>query len=72
MVKVLIDTKGGDQGAAVMVKGACEAIRRFEALGVVLVGDEAFIQCRNLTSVYCLPITIILPRHFFAKPILLC
>lgn len=52
MVKVLIDTKGGDQGAAVMVKGACEAIRRFEALGVVLVGDEAFIreECRRLDA----------------------
>ena len=50
MVKLLIDTKGGDNGAAVMVKGACDALDKFEELGVVLVGDEAFIQeeCERL------------------------
>lgn len=44
MVKILIDTKGGDNGAAVMVKGACEALVKFEELSVVLVGDEVLIR----------------------------
>ena len=42
--KILIDTKGGDNGAAVMVKGAGEALMKFEELGVVLIGDEKFIK----------------------------
>ena len=40
MIKIVIDTKGGDNGASVMVKGACRALEKFENLGVVLVGDE--------------------------------
>ena len=50
MVKLLIDTKGGDNGAAVMVKGACDAIKKFDELAVVLAGDEALIkeECEKL------------------------
>ena len=50
MIKLLIDTKGGDNGAAVMVKGACDALEKFEELGVVLVGEEAYIreECARL------------------------
>ena len=50
MVKLLIDTKGGDNGAAVMIKGAGEALQKFDTLGVVLVGDEALIaqECEAL------------------------
>ena len=44
MVKLLIDTKGGDNGAAVMIKGAKNALEKFDELGVVLTGDEAFIK----------------------------
>lgn len=44
MVKLLIDTKGGDNGAAVMIKGAGIALKKFEELSVVLVGDEALIK----------------------------
>ena len=44
MVKLLIDTKGGDNGAAVMIKGAKNALEKFDELGVVLAGDEAFIK----------------------------
>ena len=44
MVKLLIDTKGGDNGPAVMVKGACDALVKFEELAVVLAGDEAVIK----------------------------
>jgi len=43
-VNILIDTKGGDNGAAVMVKGAKDALQKFEDLSVVLVGDEAEIR----------------------------
>lgn len=50
MVKLLIDTKGGDNGAAVMIKGAGEALAKFDELGVVLVGDEFLIkeECEKL------------------------
>lgn len=44
MIKLLIDTKGGDNGAAVMIKGAKNALEKFDALGVVLAGDEATIK----------------------------
>ena len=50
MIKLLIDTKGGDNGTSVMVKGACDALNKFEELGVVLVGDETLIreECERL------------------------
>ena len=44
MVKILIDTKGGDNGAAVMVGGAAMALKKFDELSVVLVGDEDLIK----------------------------
>lgn len=44
MVKILIDTKGGDNGAAVMVGGAAMALKKFDELSVVLVGDEDLIR----------------------------
>ena len=52
MVKLLIDTKGGDNGAAVMVKGACDALAKFDELGVVLAGDEDVIkaECEKLDA----------------------
>ena len=52
MVKLLIDTKGGDNGPAVMIKGACDALVRFEELAVVLAGDEAVIraECEKLDA----------------------
>ena len=50
MVKILIDTKGGDNGAAVMIGGAALALEKFSELAVVLAGDEAFIkaECEKL------------------------
>ena len=50
MVRLLIDTKGGDNGAVVMIKGAGEALAKFDELGVVLVGDESLIkeECEKL------------------------
>ena len=52
MVKLLIDTKGGDNGAAVMIKGACNALSKFGDLCVVLVGDEDTIknECERLSA----------------------
>lgn len=44
MVKVLIDTKGGDNGASVMIKGATDALKKFDELGIVLVGNEDLIK----------------------------
>ena len=49
-IKVLIDTKGGDNGASVMVRGAKEALLKFENLGVVLVGDEVLIKEECLSA----------------------
>lgn len=50
MTKIVIDTKGGDNGAAVMIQGAALALEKFPALQVLLVGDEAVIaqQCAAL------------------------
>ena len=39
MIKLAIDTKGGDKGAAAMVKGAVQALEKYDALSVLLVGD---------------------------------
>ena len=43
-VKILIDTRGGDNGATVMVNGAGDALEKFDELCVVLVGDEALLR----------------------------
>ena len=50
MVKIVIDTKGGDNGASVFIKGAARALEKFENLSVLLVGDEEAIaaECREL------------------------
>ena len=42
--KILIDTKGGDNGASVMIKGSAEALKKFLQLEYVFVGDEAKIR----------------------------
>lgn len=39
-IKIVIDTKGGDNGPAVMVRGAAAALEKYPELGVLLVGDE--------------------------------
>ena len=45
--KIVIDTKGGDNGASVIVKGASLALGRFPQLDVVLVGsrDQIASEC---------------------------
>ena len=50
MVKIVIDTKGGDNGASVLIKGAAQALEKFENLSVMLVGDEEAIakECKEL------------------------
>ena len=44
MTKIVIDTKGGDNGAYEMVKGAAEALALHAELSVLLVGDESEIE----------------------------
>ena len=39
-VKIILDTRGGDKGAAEMVKGAALALERFPRLGLVLAGER--------------------------------
>jgi glycerol-3-phosphate acyltransferase PlsX len=48
--RIVIDTKGGDNGPSVMVKGAALALERFPQLEVLLAGDERLIQeeCERL------------------------
>lgn len=48
--KIVIDTKGSDQGPATVVKGAAEALEKHELLAVALVGDRAFLEaeCQRL------------------------
>ena len=49
LVKIVIDTKGGDKGAEAMLKGAAMALEKFPQLGVVLAGDREKIEtfCRE-------------------------
>ncbi len=49
-IKIVIDTKGNDNGASVMIKGAALALEKFPELDVVLVGDEDVItyECSSL------------------------
>ena len=50
MIKIVIDTKGGDKGAAVVIKGASLALEKYENLSVMLVGDSELIsaECVSL------------------------
>ena len=43
MIRIVLDTKGGDNGPAVFIKGASRALEKFENLGFVLVGDKELI-----------------------------
>lgn len=50
MIKIVIDTKGGDKGASVMIKGAALALEKYDNLSVLLVGDAGVIsaECESL------------------------
>lgn len=50
MIRIVIDTKGGDNGAAVMVKGAAQALEQYPQLAVLLVGDQELLteECDKL------------------------
>lgn len=50
LVKIVIDTKGNDNGPAVAIKGAAKALEKFDNLGFALVGDEELIakECAEL------------------------
>lgn len=50
MIKIVIDTKGGDKGAAVVIKGASLALEKYANLSVMLVGDSELIsaECVSL------------------------
>ena len=53
MIKIVIDTKGGDKGPSAMIKGAALALEKFDSISVLLVGDKEYIaeQCKEL----CMP-----------------
>lgn len=44
MVKIVIDTKGGDKGAAEVISGAKAALSKYENLEALLVGDKDIIE----------------------------
>ncbi len=44
MTYLVIDTKGADKGASALIRGAGEALNKFDRLGVVLAGDEEEIR----------------------------
>lgn len=50
MIKIVIDTKGGDKGPSVIIKGAQQALEKYEKLLVLLVGDAELIkkECDSL------------------------
>lgn len=49
--KIAIDTKGADKGPEMMIKGAAEALLKYENLDILLVGDAALIEaeCKRLS-----------------------
>ena len=44
MTKILVDTRGNDNGASVMIKGAKNALEKFSELEILLVGDQDAIK----------------------------
>lgn len=50
MYKIVIDTKGSDNGAETMIKGAVDALMKRDDLSVLLVGDGEYIksECERL------------------------
>ena len=52
MIKIVVDTKGGDKGASAMVKGAALALEKFSELEIALVGDSKLIksECESLSA----------------------
>ncbi len=50
MIKIAIDTKGSDNGAAAILDGAAKALSKFNELGILLVGnaDEISAKCAEL------------------------
>ena len=51
MIKIVLDTKGGDNGPAALIKGAFRALEKFKNLGFVLVGDREVREYLALASV---------------------
>ena len=49
-MKIIIDTKGSDQGAGATVRGAAQALEKYEDLSVVLVGDSETIKAHCLQN----------------------
>lgn len=50
MIKIVIDTKGGDNGASTFIRGAAQALEKFDAISFLLAGDEDVIlrECQAL------------------------
>ena len=44
LIKIVIDTKGSDQGPEAIIRGAAQALEQFPELGVVLSGDADLIS----------------------------
>lgn len=44
MIKIVIDTKGADKGAAELVRGVCMAIEKFTDVDYLLVGDGEYLR----------------------------
>ena len=49
-VRIVIDTEGSDKGASMVVKGAADALAKYENLAIVLVGDrdKLLTECSSL------------------------
>lgn len=50
MIKIVIDTKGGDKGAATVIGGAKAALAQYEKLEVLLVGDREVIAAECVSQ----------------------
>lgn len=49
MIKIVVDTRGGDKGAAEMIKGAAAALDTYAGLSVLLVGNAEEIDAECVT-----------------------
>ena len=54
MTKIVIDTKGSDRGVDIFIKGASDALGKFENLSLILVGDKEVLE--EGCATHCVPL----------------
>ena len=74
MYKIVVDTKGSDNGAETIIKGVAEAIARRDDLSVLLVGEVEYMrgECEKLGVPMCDTLQAVAPASLtlnaFSQP----